>query len=264
MLNSAAHLINQEASEGTLPNSMGSLLGKQLEIRIDSYEQFLQVFPYSGDAIYQLIFELCGSSIKTKKQRFAVANLKSIFEATFKICSQSSFHAMSLRNLCDATGISMGGLYSCIKGKYQLLLLVKELVRFLSDEMHCAALQIESPSERLEWFIRNNIYMTTLLQPWFFFLYVETHSLEGPDQLDSKEIELDTINRVEKILEQGICKGEFNVNDTATVATIFFSMEQEWYMKPWKYRGRGVGVDQYVETLLETSHTLTHSANQPV
>ena len=259
MPNSVANLITQETSEGIISKPMDSLLEREVGAKIESYQQFLQYFPYSGDAIYQLIFELCGSSIKTKKQRFAVANLKNIFEAMFKICSQSSFHAMSLRNLCDATGISMGGLYSCIKSKYELLIMVKELVRFLSNEMNRTARQIESPSERLEWFIRNNIYMTTLLQPWFFFLYVETHSLEGSDQIDSKAIELDTIDRVVKILEQGVHNGEFKVDDISTAATIFFAMEQEWYMKPWKYRMSGVGVDQYVEIVLKASHTIART-----
>ena len=154
----------------------------------------------------------------------------------------------------------MGGLYSCIKGKYELLIIVKELVQFLSNELHLTSLNIESPSERLEWFICNNIYMTTLLQPWFFFLYVETHSLEGPDQIDSKAIELDTIDRVVKILEQGVQKGEFKVDDISTAATIFFAMEQEWYMKPWKYRLRDISVDDYVGIVLNASQTITRAS----
>ncbi len=254
------NMISPSPIKGVVSSPMESLLGRELATEIDSYDQFLQFFPFSGDAVYQLIFELCGDSIKTKKQRFAVANLKSIFEAMFKICSQSSFHAMSLRNLSDATGISMGGLYSCIKSKYELLVMVKELVRFLSNELHFTALHIESPSERLEWFIRNNIYMTTHLQPWFFFLYVETHSLEGPDQKDSKAIELDTIDRVVEILEQGVKQGEFKVDDISSAATIFFAMEQEWYMKPWKYRLRDISVDDYVGIVLNASHTITRTS----
>ena len=39
----------------------------------------------------------------------AVKNLVKIFKATLKLANRKGFHAMSLRDLCAESGMSMGG-----------------------------------------------------------------------------------------------------------------------------------------------------------
>ena len=66
-------------------------------------------------------------NIKTKKPDFAVNNLEKLFKATFKISTKIGFHEMSLRALCRETGLSMGGIYSCIESKEMIAIMIKML-----------------------------------------------------------------------------------------------------------------------------------------
>ena len=95
------------------------------------FEEFKASLPYRGKSVYSRLFTLHCKNIKTKKKRFAVNNLEKIFRATFKISSKIGFHEMSLRDLCRETGLSMGGIYSCIESKEMIAIMVKDMVKMV-------------------------------------------------------------------------------------------------------------------------------------
>lgn len=220
---------------------------------VSNYESFVKSSPFKGDDLYLLLVSLCEDSIKTKKPVVAAANLQKIFDATFKICAKSSFHAMSLRDLSAETGISMGGIYACISNKHDLLVMVKSLVRYCNDYVYHSSQAIESPQQQLEYCLRCMLYLTTQLQPWYFFLYVETHSMERDQLAESKQVELDSMQRLQSNIEQ---IGQANQQCALQTATVCLALQQEWYLKPWKYKQLTIDVDQYVEQTLETLNLL--------
>lgn len=202
--------------------------------QLDSYADFLRSFPLQGDQLYLTLFDRHADIIQTRKARFAVANLQKIFAATFEVSAVSGFDRMSLRDLSRSTGMSMGAIYSCISKKEDIALMVADIVGLSSELTRSHAMNLEGRWARIEQSIRFHLYASTLLQPWYFFLYFETRSLPETQQRESTSIELGGIQEFQKIIDEGVQAGEFACADSKMVANMVVVLLEDWYLKPWK------------------------------
>jgi AcrR family transcriptional regulator len=204
------------------------------EVDLTSFSSFLTSFPLQGERIYQALFDQHSELIQTQKAKFATANLEKIMNATFEISSNSGFDKMSLRDLSKRTGMSMGSIYSCITKKEDITIMVAAVVRLSSELTRQHAMRATSYWSQIEQSIRFHIYASTILQPWYFFLYFETRSLPLSDQLKSKSIELGAIASFQSQIEAGIDTGEFKQVDAKMLANTIVVLLEDWYLKPWK------------------------------
>jgi len=201
---------------------------------INSLAQFIENFPLQGEALYATVFNRNSEIVQTQKARFAVANLEKILTATFEVSATSGFDRMSLRDLSRQTGMSMGSIYSCISKKEDIALMVADIVRLSSELTRQHAMQSNSLWIKIEQSIRFHLYASTLLQPWYFFLYFETRCLPEAQQRESKQIELDGIKSFEAQIKAGVESGEFHTEDARMVANTIVVLLEDWYLKPWK------------------------------
>ncbi len=216
---------------------------------IITFDEFNRHFEYKDDNLYHILFQRNSDLIKAKKANVASANLKNIFETTFKLTSKIGFHEMSLRHLSTNSKISMGGLYSYLTKKEDIATMVLDIVELVSQENNNNAMAETNEFISLEMAIKHHLYSSTLLQPWFFFLYFETRSLSMENQAKSKQIEIDTINTFETIIQSGVDKGIFDVNSPYFVAQTILSVLQDWYLKPWKNKQKNMDLEQYSKYL---------------
>ena len=201
---------------------------------INSLGEFIESFPLQGESLYSTVFRRNSDIIQTQKERFAVANLEKILTATFEVSAVSGFDRMSLRDLSRQTGMSMGSIYSCISKKEDIALMIADIVRLSSELTHKHAMQLDSLWSKIEQSIRFHLYASTLLQPWYFFLYFETRCLPEAQQRESKQIELDGIKSFEAQIQAGVDSGEFETNNARIVANTIVVLLEDWYLKPWK------------------------------
>src|SRR5690606_912583 len=94
-----------------------------------SFAQFKRVNPIPPDTLWELVYTRNANTIKVKRIPAALENLRTIFEATFRLANQAGFGAMSLRDLSHATGLSMGGLYGYLKSKDALAAMIEDIIR---------------------------------------------------------------------------------------------------------------------------------------
>lgn len=227
---------------------MSSTALKIQKHNFNSFNEFEENFEYQGDRLYSLIFERNKDSIKVSKEKFAIRNLQKIFNATFLISPKIGFEAMSLRDLSAETGLSMGGLYSSIANKDAIAIIVKDVVAVICAEIVATSVAQSDPSKALKTLLRGYLYASTLMHPWFNFLYFETKSLPYLDQVASKNLELEQINALADTLKR--LKPETNIN-IEFVSSMTLSMIQERYVKPWKYNQPEATVDQYADDCIE-------------
>lgn len=201
---------------------------------ITSLTSFIETFPLQGESLYATVFDRNSDIVQTQKARFAVANLEKILTATFEVSATSGFDRMSLRDLSRQTGMSMGAIYSCISKKEDIALMIADIVRLSSELTRQHADQSDSLWSKIEQSIRFHLFASTLLQPWYFFLYFETRCLPEAQQRESKQIELDGINSFEAQISAGVKIGEFHTNDPRMVANTIVVLLEDWYLKPWK------------------------------
>ncbi len=237
-------------------SSSPGLIAARPPLPASDFASFKRAFPYRGRALYEVIFARHGDQLRTKKAKFAVSNLEKIFSATFKLSNQIGFQAMSLRQLSSETGISMGGLYSCLSSKEDIVLMAKALVDTLSQEMIDAVATIDHPVTALETALRHQVYATQLLQPWFSFLYFETRSLPRPQQEETKNIELRICDHLQELIGRGQTQGHFHAVVPGFAASTLLSLIQDGYLKPWKWRAREMDADRYADGLVEVAGRL--------
>jgi len=164
---------------------------------------------------------------------------------------------MSLRDLCRETGLSMGGIYSCIESKDIIAIFVKDMVQLVSSEIVEAALEQDDPRQSLEDIIHHSIYAADILHPWFYFLYLETRCLPKEHQQDSKNIELNMVEKIEALIRK-INSGK-NGKNYHFIATMALAMIQERYLKHWKYKSNNTNLDEYAGEIVKLVHSALSS-----
>jgi len=203
--------------------------------------------------------------IKIKKEDVAVKNLVKIFDAALAISNKKGFTAMSLRELSAEAGLSMGALYTYFSSKEELLDMMQTqgrtlVVKVLADQIK----EIDDPRQKLRRAIQAHLYLSEVIQLWFYFAYMETKNLNKEKKKHSIEAELSTEKIFSDILEEGISAGLFALVDRELTAAVIKAMLQDWYLKRWKYRRRKVSVEDYARFITDfvESYLLPSAENQ--
>src|SRR5690606_7021392 len=92
---------------------------------IADFEMFKQDLKLSKLDICRELYLQNQDTIRIKKEHVAVKNLARIIDSTLHLAGSKGFQAMSLRDLCADSGLSVGGLYAYIRNKADLLYLIQ-------------------------------------------------------------------------------------------------------------------------------------------
>ena len=216
------------------------------------FETFKKMVSLSREDICRELFLAHRERIKIKKERVAVGNLVKIFEAALAISNRKGFSAMSLRELSTEAGLSMGALYTCFSSKEELLDLLQKLGRTMVMKVLLSQIDgIADRREKMKRAIQTHLYLSEVMQPWFYFSYMETKNLKKDEQKKAIEAELFTEKVFAGIITEGIAEGRFRHVNPDMTAAVIKAMLQDWYLKQWKYGGRRVTVEAYARFLLD-------------
>nr|WP_232429673.1 MULTISPECIES: helix-turn-helix domain-containing protein [unclassified Janthinobacterium] len=212
-----------------------------------NFAQFQTMTPLNGDNIWSYILDRHAERIGVKRRKPALENLERIFGATFRLANDVGFRAMSLRDLCRETGLSMGGLYGYISGKDQLAEMIEDVVCHATREMPPVFGNVEVPLDRLEALVRASIYLSEILQPWFYFVYMDSRVLQVEQRSMAKNSEMYVQNLIAGIIDEIEPRPAGN---STLLAAHCLSLFQDWYVKRWKYRAGKVHVDDFADSVV--------------
>ena len=202
------------------------------------------------------------ATIRVKKPHVAVANLARIVATTLELSNRAGFHSMSLRDLAEASGLSMGALYAYFDSKETLLMMILGQVEDAVARTLTPPAGLTDPRARLRWFVETHVLLTEAMQPWFTFAFMEAKSFPEQGRKFARESELHTESLLAAILAEGAASGVFVT--TELTAALIKPLLQDWYVKRWKYRRRGVGPHAYaasVTAFVEAALGATGSAD---
>ena len=208
-------------------------------------EQFQSMTPLDGVNIWSYLLDRNAERITVKRRKPALENLERIFNATFKLANEVGFRAMNLRDLCHETGLSMGGLYGYISNKDQLAEMIEDVVRHATHEMPRLFDELVEPLDKLEALIRASIYVSEILQPWFYFVFMDSRVLQAQHRHTAKASEL----YVQSLFADVIARIPGRPPGSADlVAAHIMATFQDWYVKRWKYRAANVTPDMFADS----------------
>ena len=191
------------------------------------------------------------TAFQIKKEKTIAKNLERIFNAALKVSNRKSFHAMSMRDLSREAGLSIGALYNYFSGKEELLGMMQRHRRMISRQVLTTDIAAETdPAGKLRAAIRTHLYLSEVMQPWFYFSYMEAKNLDPKERQAAVESELSTERQFREIIETGRQQGVFRTEDSRLAASLIKAMLQDWYLKRAKYARRRIGVDTYSRFLV--------------
>lgn len=219
-----------------------------------NYLAFCQRFPLEEHNLYTAMFRFFADRLRVKRERIGAFNLRTIVESTFKLSRQSSFDAMTLRDLSADSGISMGGIYNYINSKEELGWMIAEYMRQLLTGTLWSIVHNEPDTlKRLELCIRLSIYMAERFQPWYWFVYMEGKGNSGDNADDkspkrlSRHLDEQAINELLALITEGEKEGIYSPVNSAHGATMINAILQNWFMKHWWFLEQGTSVDDYAD-----------------
>lgn len=226
------------------------------------YADFLNAVDDSTRAVCQRVYVENKDTIKIKKEETAVKNLEKILDAVFEITYEKGFQAMSMRDLSRRSGLSMGAMYPYFRSKEELLTIIlrqgRTMLNTVFEKFRTAP---GGPFEKLETVIRAHIYLSERARSWFYFMFMEARNLSAGERKAILESEAYTEAALVEILEEGESAGAFQKRDHMLTASIIKAMQQEWYLKRWKYSKRGVTVDDYADYVVDFVKTFCMAQN---
>jgi len=197
-------------------------------------------------ALCAQIYERHKATIRTRKPHVAIGKLTLIVEAALDLSNRHGFDAMSLRDLADRAGVSMGSLYSYFDSKETLLVMILEQVTSTVMEVLSSPPHGLGPKEHLLWLIETHIRLTEAMQKWFVFAFMEAKAFPVSSRRVAVDSEAATEKLFQDVLERGKAEGCFVVASPQLTAALIKPLLQDWYVKRAKYRKRDVKVDTYV------------------
>ncbi|MFH2131370.1 MAG: TetR/AcrR family transcriptional regulator [bacterium] len=190
--------------------------------------------------------------IRVKKEKTVVKNLERIFDATLKIGNEKGFHAMSMRDLSEETGLSMGALYAYFTSKENLLVMLQKNGRdSFQQVLEQSVDENDSPLENLRTVVKTHLFMSEAMQPRFYFTYMEGKNLNKSEKKIAVGHEMNSDGIMTKILIQGEQQKVFKSGHHALTTALIKAMLNDWYLKRWKYAKLNVSVDEFADYLLD-------------
>ena len=122
------------------------------------------------------------------------------------------------------------------------------LERYCSDKLTLLVSDKLSTDKQLVALIHAHIYLSELMQPWFYFAYMETKNLaksfKGAAILSELKME-------DKIYHLIRAHGSLPDEKAQLTSSLVKAMLQDWYLKRWKYKKRKINVDKYAEQVVD-------------
>jgi len=218
-----------------------------------SFAQFKQVAPVNASNLLEFIIERHGKRITVKRTDTAHENLRKIFDATFKLANKVGFAGMSLRDLCKDTGLSMGWLYGYIASKDDLAAMIEDVIRHVGSEIPKWFKSQPSAKDRLDATLRGHIFMSELLQPWFYFVFMESRSLPSTQKKVVRDSELAFQKDISQLI---VASGVQDPICAEMAAAHCQAVIQDWYVKRWKYKQLNVSVDAFADSISQLVESL--------
>jgi AcrR family transcriptional regulator len=183
-------------------------------------------------------FEYAKNRIEIKSLELVRKKCLQIAIGASKLFVKKGSHRATMREICKATGFTIGNLYDYIKTKDDVLCLVFETFYTIWSHQleNEGVFDIEDPVEQLRMAIRKRLELINQLQDMVLLMYTETKLLPKDFLKTVLNDESYLVENYERILRNGIEKKVFKIKDpffTANVIVYLLAMEplRGWNLK---------------------------------
>ncbi|MCB1140079.1 MAG: TetR/AcrR family transcriptional regulator [Leptospiraceae bacterium] len=215
-----------------------------------TYQAFLSGAEISLERICADLVDQHRDKIQIKKEKLAARNMFRIVSAVISLSQKKGFQGMSLRDLSEETGMSMGALYNYFGSKEELFEMIYSQGRVFVFEVLRSHASDDNPDVRLREAICAHLYLSEALSRVFSFFFMEARNLSLPNQKNVINLEQMTESFFEDILQEGKQKGSFSIESPEMIAAAIKALLQNWYLKKYRFSRRKLTVENYARFVI--------------
>ena len=172
-----------------------------------------------------------------------------ICQAALKAFTENGFHETNLKQVTKLAGLAYGSIYDYVKTKDDILFLIYDMVLGeLSQRLQEASKESDDPVEQIKALIKAAMEHTDEYQEAIILLYQESRVMKTSGHLpDVFGKERSYLRIFSEVLERGISRGVFNIENSHILENVLPLMCSAWALKRWNLRG--VTRAEYTEAL---------------
>jgi AcrR family transcriptional regulator len=220
-----------------------------------NFQAFKRLVNLSKQEVGRVVLHHYSEHRDSQQEGLAVRTLIRIVDSALKLSREKGFQVLRLRDLSEATGLSMTRLHSYVRDKDDLLHLIQSYGHTLNARILLDQIQdVHEPRERLHVAMRTQLWLSEVLQDWFLFWHLERRAMTAAEKQQDMQAELSLEELFCNIIRTGQRQGIFRAVDPELTAAVLKAMLQEWYLMRWKYAERRIEVETYgafVQALIE-------------
>lgn len=160
-----------------------------------------------------------------------------ICDAALRLFARKGYHQTSVRELAEAAHLSVGGLYTYIKTKEDILLLVyHRIFNLFQVKMSEAMIKSGDPTAQLRSAIEATLKLYDEYHDLILVLYQESHTLRREALQQLFEVDRRYVSMVQAIIEGGNRQGNFAAEDANLAAIVILFLCAVWPLKRWNLK----------------------------
>jgi AcrR family transcriptional regulator len=216
----------------------------------NNYARFVKTFPVTQEDIIDHLVTAFHPGV-TPKQRLSIRyDLARILDATFRLSERIGFAKVTVRDLQQESGVSMGGLYKVFANKEMLEHMVLEGLKFLTDlSTDRIKIRDRTDEERISMTIKGYVYISTLFRPWYHFAFAQAGAMAPENVAHLKRLQVGFLDFMTSMLSGKII-----------LASHIANIIQDFYLRPWKYRE--VDLDSFANHCVKMTLLLKANSNE--
>ncbi len=158
----------------------------------------------------------------TEKRR--IKRRQQLCRGAMKIFKKKGFSNTSMREIANASGISLGNLYNYINKKEDILFMVQEdILENLYSIVDKNTQDYENPIDQLANMLKELLKLTVRFKQELLFIYTESKYLEKKYLREVLKKEAEFVSKFESMVTEGVDKGFFYCKNPALSAKIIVS-----------------------------------------
>ena len=160
-----------------------------------------------------------------------------ICDAALHLFARKGYHQTSVREIAEASHLSVGALYTYIKTKEDILLLVYHRIFGLFQvKMSEAMVKSGNPTAQLRAAIEATLKLYDDYHDLILVLYQESHALRREALQQLFEVDRRYVSMVQAIIERGKREGHLVTEDPNLAAIMILFLCAVWPLKRWNLK----------------------------
>lgn len=149
---------------------------------------------------------------------------RKIFETSMKLFAEKGYDATSVEDITSAVGVAKGTLYYHFSSKEEIFnFLIEEGVKLLQNSVDIKTEKLDNYIDKIKAIVLIEIKIVIKYEDFITILLSQLYGKDAINQKCQKHV-FEYIDKIEKIVEEGMEKGEIKKGDPKVIASEIYAL----------------------------------------